>query len=345
MMNFPTYEHFDALAADAALEQYVPGIEAAVRAAFPGARFVCAPSSIRLGPPPYGLDLWFTFGASREEYANGIDRNDPLYHRGSVVPLRDGTGRVEVEFGQGGYMLKWVGRDSQRVKLGWRKTTCRPDQVAEKLGSYFARVREVFLANLPAASRELAVRRGMVSESRESAVNEKGGARGAAVGPMLEFADTTDVPEIAALLKSDVDDAGVVSALVKMGASDREAGKVVKQRGYFTGGGYDADMARLARAKGDKQLHEKIAKFFAAGVLKYIGPKKMAEVVERNKTYGAGVCASHDFCDANVFMEAAMKKGGFDSDDWRDFAALNDWSDLWGAAWDVAKENQFFFRG
>lgn len=316
-----------------------------MRAVFPGARFVCVPSRYRIGPPPYGLDMWFTFGASREEYANGIDRNDPLYHMGSVVPLRDGTGRVEVDFGQGGYMLRWVGRDSQRVKFGWRKTTCRPEQVAAKLGAYFARVREVFLANMPSSSRALAVSRGMVAESVEPELNEKSGARALAVGPMLEFANNYDVPEIAALLKSDVDDADVSVALVKMGASDAEAKAVLKHRGYFTGGGYDADMARLSRAKADKQLHLKIAKDFAAGVLRYIGKKNMAEVVKRNKSYDEGVCASGDFCDSNVFMEAAMKKNGFDSDDWCDFAALNDWSELWGAAWDVAKENDFFFRG
>lgn len=30
------------------------------------------------------------------------------------------------------------------------------------------------------------------------------------------------------------------------------------------------------------------------------------EMRERNRTYGAGVCASHDFCDANMVMEQAF---------------------------------------
>lgn len=343
MLNFPTFEHFDGLSADTALEPHAQAIEAAVRGVFPGARFYCIPSRFKIGPPPYGLELLFTFGVDKSEYGNGIVQNDPLFHQGSVVSLRDGSGRVEVDFAVGTYLRYGAG---ERVKFGWRKTKCMPGQVAGKLAAYFTNVRRVFLEHLAMMpdARAIAVKRGMVSESL-APVNEARGARGRAVGPMLEFANNYDVPEIAALLKSDVDDAGASAALEKMGASPREARAVLKHRGYFTGGGYDADMARLSRAVGDKHLHAAIAKDFAAGVLRYIGRANMAKVVELNKTYGEGSCASHDFCDANVFMDRAFGKNGFDSDDWRDFAALNDWSDLWGAAWEAAKSSDFFFKG
>lgn len=337
MLNFPTFESFDGSAADAALEPLIQSIEAAVRGVFPGARCVCTPARYRLGPPPHGLEMWFTFGAGREDYDMGIAMNDPLYHHGSVVPLRDGTGRVEVDFHHGGYMLKWVGRDRQRVKFGWRKTTCMPAQVPAKLAAYFARVKQVFLENISDRDRPLAAKRGMIAEG----INESRGARGKAIGPMLDFVNPEDIPEVSALMKSDIDDVQAASALVRMGASTSQATAAVRQRGYFAKE-YDADLVRLSRAANNPVLKMRVARSFSAGLLKRLGKEKMAEVVRRNKTGAGGTCASHDFCDANMVMDAAMGEHGYGSGDWPDSAYLTDHAELWSAAWDLAKENDFF---
>jgi hypothetical protein len=64
----------------------------------------------------------------------------------------------------------------------------------------------------------------------------------------------------------------------------------------------------------------------------------MATVVERNKTKTKShdVCHSHDFCDANMAMDTAMKKLGMSTD-------LNDDTvlALVNAAWELAKKHNF----
>lgn len=63
----------------------------------------------------------------------------------------------------------------------------------------------------------------------------------------------------------------------------------------------------------------------------------MDEIRRRNETNGPTVCASHDFCDANMsmieaFEEVLGREGDAGSDD--DAALMND-------AWDDAKRNGF----
>lgn len=52
---------------------------------------------------------------------------------------------------------------------------------------------------------------------------------------------------------------------------------------------------------------------FSQGLHAYLTPEKMSEVVERNKNeVGPHICHSHDFCDANMFLYAVLKKYGMD---------------------------------
>lgn len=78
---------------------------------------------------------------------------------------------------------------------------------------------------------------------------------------------------------------------------------------------------------------------FAAILRAWFSPAELAEVRKRNRHYGANVCASHDFCDANEAMLQAFTELGE--------ASCLDYTDgtdehesacrLWGAAWEHAK--------
>lgn len=54
------------------------------------------------------------------------------------------------------------------------------------------------------------------------------------------------------------------------------------------------------------------------------------------------VCHSHDFCDANMAMQEAMKKRGFKCEGDPDVMR---WGILWSAAWDHAKKSDLTLKG
>ena len=81
---------------------------------------------------------------------------------------------------------------------------------------------------------------------------------------------------------------------------------------------------------------EMIAEAFAANLRQALSPEDYAEMKRRNQTeeYAKGCCASQDFCDANMAMDAAFTKIvgrplDFGSDD--DTA-------LWNEAWETARQ-------
>lgn len=88
-------------------------------------------------------------------------------------------------------------------------------------------------------------------------------------------------------------------------------------------------------------IEEQIARQFARRVLEYVGRDRMAAIVAKNKTpeYASrGCCATHDYCDANIFMARALRQATgkqlrMQNDD--DLA-------LWERAWNVAIKNNFF---
>lgn len=93
-----------------------------------------------------------------------------------------------------------------------------------------------------------------------------------------------------------------------------------------------------------------LACIFSATLADEIGPDNLQTVIERNKSYDSNVCASHDFCDANMTMLHAwrmvhgVKVMPFfltDSESERGQADMA----LWGKAWDIAKANAFFTEG
>lgn len=80
-----------------------------------------------------------------------------------------------------------------------------------------------------------------------------------------------------------------------------------------------------------------IARTFSRNLLAEIGEENLNEVIARNaKETSKGVCHSHDFCDANMVMDGAMKMYGIaDPSDENNHA-------LWNEAWDIAVKNCFF---
>lgn len=93
-----------------------------------------------------------------------------------------------------------------------------------------------------------------------------------------------------------------------------------------------------------------VAHRFAKNLLDYMDTDKLAEADRRNAhdpAYQSGACASHDFCDANVFMAQAFEDHlGLARDS---LSLCGDESEgnqpvtceEWNAAWDYARKSSF----
>ncbi len=347
MRNIPTYESFQSDGPDQQMASFATEISAAVSAACPGLTFRCYPSPIRLGPPPHGLLFIMTMGADRSEYGGGIIENDPFLHKGSISAVGRGDrwdGTVSVELHMGGRIYGHrIGAGAETLKLGWRDFKCPLGSVASKLSAYFAKaagkLREV-LPSMGSESQHVARVHGLL-ESAGRAVKMD---RGEVVMGLLDVVNPEDFPQLAALLKGEQQDSDLRGVLAKeFQSDDRGVDVLLRARPYFAGGGWDADAARLKRAAGDAALRQRIAKEFSRLLLAEIGRESLAEVVRLNGDGSGGTsCASHDFCDPNELMDAAMNKYGYGSDRWPDSAALADHAALWSASWAEAKRRRFW---
>jgi len=85
-----------------------------------------------------------------------------------------------------------------------------------------------------------------------------------------------------------------------------------------------------------------IAREFCLVIREWLSKEQMLLVVERNdaESSKASVCHTHDFCDANMAMDAAFKHLGVDPlpDDSGMTKAV---VDLWNEAWSLAKAAKF----
>ena len=95
-----------------------------------------------------------------------------------------------------------------------------------------------------------------------------------------------------------------------------------------------------------------LAKEFSRVLNSWI-PEKIFEVNLRNKEASYKLnncCASHDFCDANMAMDEAFQKVMqrefvFFNDEYPETEQQNeDDTDLINAAWNLAKENDFYCK-
>lgn len=97
-----------------------------------------------------------------------------------------------------------------------------------------------------------------------------------------------------------------------------------------------------------------LAQEFSAVLKSWLTPYKIKQINKRNKTEAYRVynsCASHDYCDANMAMDAAFQKVMqrefvfFDEDIPATYEQHSSDTDLTNAAWTLAKENDFYYIG
>lgn len=84
-----------------------------------------------------------------------------------------------------------------------------------------------------------------------------------------------------------------------------------------------------------------IGRKFSELLISEIGTRNIKEAIKRNVAYRKDevkVCASHDFCDANMVMLDAFRHflGG------EAFPDTDAECGIWGDAWDYACDNDFF---
>lgn len=79
---------------------------------------------------------------------------------------------------------------------------------------------------------------------------------------------------------------------------------------------------------------EAVAAKFDAFLREWLAEGDYQEMLRRNRTpeYGAGACASHDFCDANMAMEEALQSFGINADKVGEDTPE---TALWNAAWNA----------
>lgn len=96
----------------------------------------------------------------------------------------------------------------------------------------------------------------------------------------------------------------------------------------------DARRLRWEWVACDTELVVKLAEGFSRRLRKELSRATLAEVNRRNRSNPPGVCASHDFCDANEPMGAAAESLGVDP-------MTDKGSAVWSRAWDIAKACNF----
>ncbi len=78
---------------------------------------------------------------------------------------------------------------------------------------------------------------------------------------------------------------------------------------------------------------------FSQGLHDCLGPEQMRKVVERNRAEtAAGVCHSHNFCDANMVIYAVFLRHGMDP---ASEGGMELHSVLWDQAWNLTKSRDF----
>jgi hypothetical protein len=87
------------------------------------------------------------------------------------------------------------------------------------------------------------------------------------------------------------------------------------------------------------------ARAFSKVLKEWIGAVGMAQTNALNANESDPlVCHSHDFCDANMAMDEALRGLGVDMD-WDDEEGMPQWiNNLWNAAWSMAVDNDFYVK-
>jgi hypothetical protein len=90
-----------------------------------------------------------------------------------------------------------------------------------------------------------------------------------------------------------------------------------------------------------------VAKEFSRLLAGHLGDDLAVAVQSNRDETCEGVCHTHDYCDANMVMDEAMRNCGIDPDLARDEDGEpvepfdTEFTNLWNAAWDLAKGVEF----
>lgn len=80
---------------------------------------------------------------------------------------------------------------------------------------------------------------------------------------------------------------------------------------------------------------ETLALEFSQRLRTHLTEEQMVEIVRRNLAETSpGICHSHDFCDANMFLYDVFMKYGMNP---VEEGGMDRWGDLWDDAWNMAK--------
>lgn len=87
------------------------------------------------------------------------------------------------------------------------------------------------------------------------------------------------------------------------------------------------------------ELTIKLANEFSKLLSYELSDIELCEVIAKNDTpeYGEGICASHDYLDANEIMSLAFLNVAGKEIDLQNQSDI----DLWSESWDLAKQNKF----
>lgn len=88
---------------------------------------------------------------------------------------------------------------------------------------------------------------------------------------------------------------------------------------------------------------QQIADQFILIINEWLTKGELAKVNRRNKINDPHVCATHDFCDANMAMHEAFMSFGIDPLSSEHGPMSDEMVYLWNTAWGIAK-NQKFMR-
>lgn len=84
---------------------------------------------------------------------------------------------------------------------------------------------------------------------------------------------------------------------------------------------------------------ETLALEFSQRLRTYLTEEQMVEIIRRNLAETLpGICHSHDFCDANMFLYDVFMKYGMNP---VEEGGMDRWGNLWDRTWNMAKDAGF----
>ncbi|MGU4699207.1 hypothetical protein K6L09_21290 [Burkholderia cepacia] len=81
-----------------------------------------------------------------------------------------------------------------------------------------------------------------------------------------------------------------------------------------------------------------MAQSFSKKLVEIHTPEQMVDIIISNRHEdNAGICHSHDYCDANMVMLEVFEENNLNVEDEANHA-------IWNEVWDIAKKNEFFYK-